>query len=684
MSWKEEIRSGFVRHKLWKVVVTIAVFLAASLLYYFHVRKEILHDSEERAEKSLVQTEKLIRSRLGKVETTVDLMRLFAESSIDNPDKMYDIVRYTVESSPSIISASIAFSEYFYPDEGRWFQPYASFQGNSDSLAVGQLGTVGHDYTVLDWYIKGLKEDAGDWSDPYFDSVVSKSFMMTYSHVIYDKEGSKVGLISADVTLDTISSFLTKEHFYENSFFTLETVSGLDIVPPASSNGKFHIFERQMPDKNMVLRLYVKDADMYSRLRKTTFTYSILALLGMIAFLYIAYQLFNNLVMLNEVNVKEQQIERELDIARKIQMSFIPSEEKALSDKNIDISGMLNPAKYVGGDIYDYCVNDNKLLFCIGDVSGKGVPGAMLMAIVHSLFRSLSTRNDSPDRIMRSINRFICHNNNDLMFVTMFIGSIDLGNGRLLYCNAGHNPPLVTSDGMSRFLDTEPDLILGIEEDYEYSAHAMSLESGDSIFLYTDGLSEAENEQKQMFGNDKTLKSVEKVTNLCAKDQVEKVYSAVKKFSQPAEQSDDIGLLAIRYLSNNSRLVLHNKIPELDKLHPFLSGFFEENGLEMSVFPKISLAIEEALANVIMYAYPESQDGLVSLVASVADSTLYFKICDSGKQFNPLLHQESNLSSKLEERSIGGLGIHIIKEVMDALEYEYNDFQNTLLMSKKI
>ncbi|MDY6348337.1 MAG: ATP-binding protein, partial [Bacteroidales bacterium] len=106
--------------------------------------------------------------------------------------------------------------------------------------------------------------------------------------------------------------------------------------------------------------------------------------------------------------------------------------------------------------------------------------------------------------------------------------------------------------------------------------------------------------------------------------------------------------------------------------------------LEMSVFPKISLAIEEALANVIMYAYPESQDGLVSLVASVADSTLYFKICDSGKQFNPLLHQESNLSSKLEERSIGGLGIHIIKEVMDALEYEYNDFQNTLLMSKKI
>ena len=186
--------------------------------------------------------------------------------------------------------------------------------------------------------------------------------------------------------------------------------------------------------------LTITDADMYSRLRKASLAFFLMAIGIFVTIFLIAYSSVKNIWRLGEERLKNQHIEDELAIARKIQMSLVPSkiEGDGLISK-LDISGFLQPARFVGGDLYDYYVRDNKLIFCIGDISGKGVPGAMLMSITHSLFRTLSAQSDRPEHIMQALNYAIGENNPDMMFITMFIGVMDMETGIVSYCNAGHN-----------------------------------------------------------------------------------------------------------------------------------------------------------------------------------------------------------------------------------------------------
>lgn len=201
----------------------------------------------------------------------------------------------------------------------------------------------------------------------------------------------------------------------------------------------------------MVLTLTIPDSDMYKRLRQTTLLFVLLAITGILSVFFIAYRAVQNIRKLNEVEIKEQQIENELSIARNIQESLLPSSSLPNLSRQVDICGLQVPAKFVGGDLYDFYIRDNKLIFCIGDVSGKGVPAALLMAIAHSLFRTISAHSGRPDRIAMELNRSISENNPDIMFITMFLGVMDLSTGKTIYCNAGHNPPILIKGGHAEF-----------------------------------------------------------------------------------------------------------------------------------------------------------------------------------------------------------------------------------------
>ncbi|MBQ1780424.1 MAG: SpoIIE family protein phosphatase, partial [Bacteroidales bacterium] len=397
--------------------------------------------------------------------------------------------------------------------------------------------------------------------------------------------------------------------------------------------------------------------------------------------LFIYYQSLQNLWKLNEVRMKEQHIEDELAIARKIQQSLLPSDLTNKNAKIIDIKGLQMPAKYVGGDLFDYYVRDNKLLFCIGDVSGKGVPAALLMAISHSLFRTLSAQDDRPEHIMTALNNAISDNNPDIMFITLFLGVMDLDTGTVSYCNAGHNPPIIVRSGRAEYLDTEPSLILGVELSAEYTVKELTLASGDALFLYTDGLTEAENAEKEVFGEGRALEAAATFGTQTAEQQIEQMHQAVHVFVNHAEQSDDLTMLSIRYVHADNTLVMENRIEELDKLEPFLSRFFEQESVDMSLLPQLDLALEEAVTNVIMYAYPEGEKGTAELTLDMVDGRIHATLCDSGLPFDPLQRPEVNLDVSLEERQIGGLGIHLIKEIMSEVSYEYKDGKNVLKMT---
>ena len=204
--------------------------------------------------------------------------------------------------------------------------------------------------------------------------------------------------------------------------------------------------------------------------------------------------------------------------------------------------------------------------------------------------------------------------------------------------------------------------------------------SGDALFLYTDGLTEAENAEKEVFGEGRALEAAATFGTQTAEQQIEQMHQAVRVFVNHAEQSDDLTMLSIRYVHADNTLVMENRIEELDKLEPFLSRFFEQESVDMSLLPQLDLALEEAATNVIMYAYPEGEKGTAELTLDMVDGRIHATLCDSGLPFDPLQRPEVNLDVSLEERQIGGLGIHLIKEIMSEVSYEYKDGKNVLKM----
>ena len=677
----------FVKKELLKIFIAIFALLLVCMVYYFHIRKEALHTAQMRAEATLKTTERIITSRMGKIEIAVNTMQSMAEYALDDPDAMFEIAGYITDANQRIMGAGIAFKEGYYPAKGHWYETYVGYQNGSDTLVSRQIGSAEHDYFQMDWFKQGMAAKEGFWSNPYFDNAGGKTYMISYCCPIFDTANEAVGVICTDVSLDTLAGIVQGVSLYSHSYCTLISGDGTLLIPQpesAKKMGKKHVFTEEIDGKNMTMTIVIPDADMYRRLRLSSLFFALVALTGIFTVAFIAHRLVRNLLKLNEIQIKEQHIEDELAIASTIQQALLPSGKLNPSIHSIDIKGLQIPAKFVGGDLYDYYVRDNKLLFCVGDVSGKGVPAALLMTISHSLFRTVSAREDHPEQIMETLNSSISDNNPDIMFITMFLGVMDLSTGTIRYCNAGHNPPIVIRNGQAELLSTEPSLLLGVEMNARYTANELTLSSGDTLFLYTDGLTEAENIRKELFGERRALEAAAISGTLTASEQMERMQQAVHTFVDGAEQSDDLTMLVIRFMGNDNTLCMSNDIEELNKLEPFLNGIFERENLDMSMLPQIDLALEEAVTNIIMYAYPEGEKGTAELTVEVADGQISATLIDSGTPFNPLQQQEANLDVSLEERKIGGLGIHLIKEIMDEVDYAYEEGRNLLRMKKRL
>lgn len=246
---------------------------------------------------------------------------------------------------------------------------------------------------------------------------------------------------------------------------------------------------------------------------------------------------------LKQVNEAKGRIEGELQVARELQLSMLPKPyTPTAGNHRLDIYGSLTPAREVGGDLYDFIVRDGKLFFCIGDVSGKGVPAALVMATTLSQFRIAASYVDEIEKIIAYMNNYMCDGNDTCIFITFFLGVLDLSTGLLRCCNGGHNKPIL----MSTELDVKPDLPLGVMEDVPYEVREFTIPSGAMLFLYTDGLTEAKNGQDELFGRQRLLDQLQ--GGVDCKQQIDNMTQAVHEYVGDAPQSDDLTMLAIRYL----------------------------------------------------------------------------------------------------------------------------------------
>ena len=252
---------------------------------------------------------------------------------------------------------------------------------------------------------------------------------------------------------------------------------------------------------------------------------------------------------LKDKTAKEAALQNELALAQKLQMSMIPNVFPPFPERtDIDIYGMLKPAKSIGGDLFDFFIRDERLFFCIGDVSGKGIPAALLMTVIHYLFRIISGREDDPKRIVELMNDYLSAGNKSLMFCTFFLGVLDLKTHLLKYCNAGHELPILMADEIS-MIPVEHNLAMGLFEKLAYKPGEIQLKSGNVFLLCTDGVKEATNQEEECFEKARMIASLQQVANegsANAADYIRHLVDSVSDFVKNAPQADDITLLAIK------------------------------------------------------------------------------------------------------------------------------------------
>lgn len=392
---------------------------------------------------------------------------------------------------------------------------------------------------------------------------------------------------------------------------------------------------------------------------------------------------------LQETTAAKQRIESELNIAHEIQMSMIPKIFPPFPDrKEFDLHAKLISAREVGGDFYDfYFIDDRHLCFAIGDVSGKGIPASLFMALTKTLFRATGGRRNPTARgIMTHLNNEISRDNASCMFVTVFCGVLDTQTGEIEYCNAGHNPPIVILDGKTSTLPRTGDIALGVMGNVEYSAQRCRLSPGDKIVLYTDGITEAMDAQSRFYSDDRLAETLARVAQGSSRGVIRTVIEGVREFAGDTPQSDDMTMLVLDYRGAEAEgtptlaVELKNRDTELQRFNQLMTEFGEKHGIPEETLFRVRLALDEVLVNVVRYAYEDEEDHVIHVVARWDGEQITIEVQDDGKPFNPLEAPEPDTDGSLDEREIGGLGIHLARTMMDSLSYNREIDTNILTL----
>lgn len=730
MKHKEDSDKIISRRSAWVGVLTLilaaAMLEATTLIQFFFAQRALDEEASSRAETQLDATRNKIMDMIDQAESAVRNSEWIAQWTLTCLDSSERVCSRIVETNPVIYGSTIALVPG-YSRERPLFSPYV-YRSPADTLTTVSLATLEYDYPNQEWFVKPLELNQGYWSEPYVDTGGGEMLMTTYSIPIVDYTGKKAAVLTGDISLDWLSDLVSNINIYPNANTLMlsrtgrfmvsrnkEMLKGLSIeevmagirdqedfkkVEKGMNSGESghqrvtfrdivgHVYYAPVERTGWSMCIIIPDDDIYGANRRTKNMVQIMQLLGLILLIAIVRSLIRSQNKNRTLSERKKRMESELHIASDIQMAMIPKAYPAFPErKDLDLYAAIYPAKEVGGDLYDFFIRDEKLYFCVGDVSGKGVPAALVMAVTRSAFRTVAAHVSSPSSILTNLNNGLAEMNDTDMFVTFFCGVLDLANGNLSYSNAGHNPPMILTDAI-RILESEPNLPLGVMKDMEFKEQQVRLNYDDALFLYTDGLTEAENINHEQFGLERVKAALH--GHKSSEEHLKNIQKKVKSFVGDAPQSDDLTMMFIHFLGKpepqveKCQLIIHNKVEEIAQLAEFIDQIAEKKNLDFSLSTALNLALEEAVANVVLYAYPKGSDGIVEIGALLGEENIEISITDSGTPFDPTAMPDADITLSAEDRKIGGLGIHLVRNIMDSVKYERIDGKNILTMTKKI
>lgn len=725
------------------IIITAALLLELmSGIQYFYMHRMMEDELEHRAESELTAKTIQIKSTLNSSEDILDYFLWKIRAHLNNPDSAYVTMQRIVKLSPHIKGCGVGFEPNYYLSKGRLYEVYARHRADG-VIEVEQIGGPDHDYTTGKVYREAVAAGKPIWIGPYEDVVGAQEMVITYAIPLYDDHKTLAGVAASDVSLNWLNDTINSHRSYPSSLAILLTEDGKPIISPKENHAskeaiesvvnlindstiarqecisgqsiKIHfevngregtVFYANMPGlPRWQVAMVCYDDEVYASLSRLRFLMLLVMSLAFSILLYVVWRYARGEKKLLKKTMEQERIAGELRIASNIQQALLPAAEPTLANiRDVCVEGRLIPAKEVGGDLYNAFVRDGKLFFCIGDVSGKGIPSALLMATIQTLFHNIASRESNPAYIMGQLNDESCRNNRSNMFSTMFIGVLDLPTGHLRYCNAGHEVPLL--DGKP--LDAKPNLPIGLFADFIYEMQETVMQPGSTLFLYTDGLTEARSARREMFGRERVMQMMHAYYNVTGTQanggttdvvrMVEEAISQVRLFAEGAEQSDDLTMLAISYTPTeeesifDEQLTLKNDLEEVAILNAFVKDVMTRLNISSSLAGKLRLAVEEAVVNVMEYAYMREGTVNIRVTCSKVNDTcstancrhLKFVITDTGVPFNPTEVVAADTTLSAEERPIGGLGILLVRELMDSINYERTDGKNILTLTKTI
>lgn len=508
------------------------------------------------------------------------------------PEECYVFMEQFLEANPDVYGVAFGFEPYVYPDvKSKYcFTPYVSrIESGYRRLNAGDYV----DTRTGEWYSVTAKSDQPHWSNPFFDTTHNR-VITCFSIPVHGYGDRLVGVLSMVVDTEAFSKKCAEVAPYPNSIVSIvdrdfnfichpetsyilrnvadisryagyEGDDSMKIKMEAGESGSYKINEGNgqaalfyfTPIKRTgwMISIECPFDEVYGGVNKMKVYTTVIAVFSILFMIAIFIWMFRYIERATLANAGMQ---RELKIASGIQMGMIPKIYPAFPEiRVIDVCGLIKPAKSVGGDLFDYAVHGDKFYFCIGDVSGKGVPASLFMCVITALFRNISIQTDNPASIVEALNRSVADSNEMNMFCTMFVGVLDLQTGHLDYCNAGHNAPIIRRivDGKidAHYITPRTNLPIGVIHDFDFEGEETILNPGEAIFLYTDGVTEAEGADKALFGEEATLKALHEArvhSARSAQEFVNAVYEKILEHAKDVEQSDDITMLVVEYRGN--------------------------------------------------------------------------------------------------------------------------------------
>jgi len=397
---------------------------------------------------------------------------------------------------------------------------------------------------------------------------------------------------------------------------------------------------------------------------------------------------------LKSTTAVKERMEGELSIARDIQMSMLPLTFPAFPEReDFSVYAQLHPAREVGGDFYDFFFGDDQKFFlCVADVSGKGVPSALFMAVAKTLIKSRAATDFSPASILSHVNTDLSRNNDSCMFVTIFLAVLDVATGRMTYTNAGHNPPYIKrSDGDLVRLDNRHGPVIGAVEGIAYREDEEILDPGDLFLMFTDGVTEAMDVDNALYGEDRLKNLLSQQDFDSAEQMVDLVVDDVWEFQGEAEQADDITVLAVSYSGASARgeighldLKVTNRPEEIGRVNENFNDFAGRYRVPESDRRRINLIFDELLNNIISYAFDDDEEHIIDVAVSLERDRLVVTVADDGRPFNPFGRIPPETDLPIDNREIGGLGLHLVKNVMDEVTYQRLGTKNVATLIKNV